>query len=69
MNSLKLLAIIAVVGAIAGFGILSNDIILNAQSITVVDSTELTDFDCECDVGTNCDQLSPAAKELCGISP
>ncbi len=69
MNSVKLLVIIAVVGAIAGIGILSNDIILNAQSITVVDSTEFTDFDCECDVGTDCDQLSPAAKALCGISP
>ena len=70
MNSIKLLAIIAIVGAIAGFGILSNDILLNTQSITVWD--KLADFEfghtCECDLNLpNCDNLSDHAKMLCGI--
>lgn len=69
MNSLKLLAIIAVVGAIAGFGILSNEIILHAQSITVFDSlADFEDYDCNCELEvSNCDDLSDHAKMLCGI--
>lgn len=64
--------IMAIVGTIAGFGILSNDIILNAQSITVWnDLAEFDDHDCECDLGNppSCDDLSDHAKMLCGLTP
>jgi len=70
MNSIKLLAIIAVIGAIAGFGILSNDILLNAQSLTVWDNLDAFTggHTCECDLNLpNCDNLSDHAKMLCGI--
>jgi len=69
MNSLKLIAIIAIVGAIAGFGILSNDILLNAQSITVWDNLDAFTggHTCECDIGVglDCDDLSANGQALC----
>lgn len=79
MNTLKLLIIIAVIGTIAGFGILSNDVILNAQSISVWET--LTDFteghSCNCqefdgngvptgNTGSQyCSALSQHAQDLC----
>ena len=68
MNSLKLLVIIAIVGAIAGFGILSNDILLNAQTITVWDNLDAFTggHTCECDLDEpDCDDLSANGQALC----
>lgn len=72
MNSIKLLIVIAIVGAIAGFGILSNDIMLGIQSITVWDHFDAFSAgnECTCNIGgTDCEDLSVHGKELCGISP
>jgi hypothetical protein len=70
MSPLKLLIIIAIVGGIAGFGILSNDILLDAQSVTVWDT--LGDFTgghtCECEEIVNGVPTGNFGSQYCSLT-
>ena len=65
MNSIKLLIIIAIIGTIAGVGILSNDIFLNAQSITVWDTLDAFSNGHECTCGEFDENGDPISTEDC----